>query len=160
MQPPELNQALMSGQVDAVTQSEPYAAMAVRNGAAKELLRPYDTAIGKPTRVMIVTEKMYKNNPVLVEKVIRILQEATEAFRKDPALAEKYTVDKMFGGAIGAEDYRAAMENVELTVDIDPKQVETTTAFMVKYEIGKMNAPPRIDDWVKLETLERIKATQ
>ncbi len=33
-----------------------------------------------------------------------------------------------------------------------------TTDLMVKYGVGKMTAPPRAADWVKLDLLQQAKA--
>jgi len=155
---PELNQALASGLVDAICQSEPQAAIAIARGIGQELNKPYDTPVGVPIRAMVMTEKMMKEKPEVAQKVLNLLVEATIAFQKDPALAEKYVRDSVFKGSFSAEEYKAAMENAAFSYEIDEKHVQVTTDLLVKYGLGKMANPPKAADWVNLELLAKAKA--
>ncbi len=155
---PELNQALASGLVDAICQSEPQSAIAIARGIGQELNKPYDTPVGVPVRALVMTEKMLKEKPEVAQKVLNLLVEATVAFQKDGALAEKYVRDSVFKGSFTAEEYKASMENAAFSVDIDEKHVQVTTDLMVKYGLGKMANPPKAADWVKLDMLAKAKA--
>lgn len=155
---PELNQALASGLVDAICQSEPQAAIAIARGIGQELNKPYDTPIGVPVRALVMTEKMLKEKPDVAQKVLNLLVEATVAFQKDPALAEKYVRETYFKGSLSSEEYKAAMENAAFSYDIDVKHVQVTTDLMVKYGLGKMGNPPKAADWVNLALLEKAKS--
>jgi NitT/TauT family transport system substrate-binding protein len=155
---PELNQALASGLVDAICQSEPQAAIAIARGIGVELNKPYDTPVGVPIRALVMTEKMYKEKPEVAQKVVDLLVEATVAFQKDPALAEKYVRENLFKGSLSVEEYRAAMENAAFSYEIDAQHIQTTTDLMVKYGLGRMANPPKATDWVKLDLLAKAKA--
>ncbi|NJM55522.1 MAG: ABC transporter substrate-binding protein [Verrucomicrobiae bacterium] len=155
---PELNQALATGLVDAICQSEPQSAIAIKRGIGQELNKPYDTPVGVPVRALVMTEKMLKEKPEVAQKVLNLLVEATAAFQKDDALAEKYVRESVFKGSFTAEEYKASMENAAFSVDIDEKHVQVTTDLMVKYGLGKMANPPKAADWVKLDMLAKAKA--
>lgn len=54
---PDLNQALLLKEIDAMSQSEPYSTQAINKKFGLEILRPYDTELGEPTRALVMTEK-------------------------------------------------------------------------------------------------------
>ena len=154
----DLNQALMQKQIDAMCQSEPQSSQAVNKGFGKEMLKPYDTPIGEPVRVLVMTEKMYRERPAVAQKVMDCFVESTRAFLSDPKLAEKYVVEQMFKGQITSQDYNDAMGNAAFTYDVTAEHIQVTTDLMVKYGVGKMASPPRAEDWVKLDLLAKAKA--
>jgi len=153
----DLNQALLQKQVDAMCQSEPQSSQAINKGFGKELLKPYDTALGEPVRVLVMTEKMYKERPDVARRVLECFVDATRIFQNDPKLAESYVREKMFKGQITPEDYRDAMSNAAFTFDVTPEHIQITTDLMVKYGVGKMAAPPKATDWVRLDLLAAAK---
>jgi NitT/TauT family transport system substrate-binding protein len=154
----DLNQALAARQIDAMCQSEPQSAQAISGKFGIEILRPYDTAMGQPVRTLVITEKLYQQRRDVAERLVKLFVAATTAFQKDPALAEKYVRDKLFKGQLGADDYRAAMENAAFTVDVTTEHIAITTTFMQKYGVGRMSSPPKATDWVKLDLLAKAKA--
>ncbi len=154
----DLNQALLQKQVDAMCQSEPQSSQAINKGFGKEILKPYDTALGEPVRVMVMTEKMYREKPDVAARTLECFVDATRAFIKDPKLAERYVVDQMFKGQITPDDYQDAMSNAQFTYDVTVDHIQTTTDLMVRYGVGKMASPPKAADWVKLELLQKAKA--
>src|SRR5512147_796402 len=89
----DLNQALFQKQIDAMCQSEPQSSQAINKGFGKEMLKPYDTPLGEPVRVLVMTEQLYKEKPAVAQKVLDCFVEATKTFLSDPALAEKYVVE-------------------------------------------------------------------
>jgi NitT/TauT family transport system substrate-binding protein len=153
----DLNQALLQKQIDAMCQSEPQSSQALNKGFGRELLKPYDTPLGEPVRVMVMTEKMYKERPDVARRVLECLVDATRLFQQDPKLAEGYVREKMFKGQITPEDYRDAMSNAAFTYDVTPEHIQVTTDLMVKYGVGKMATPPRASDWVRLDLLQQAK---
>lgn len=153
----DLNPALATGQIDAICQSEPQATQAIRKGFGIELLKPYDTPVGKSVRSLVMTEKLYQTNPVLAQKVLKIFVEATSAFLKDTTLAENYVRRSLFKAELNAEDYRDAMENAEFTYDISTAEVQTVTDLMQRYNVGRMITPPKAQEWVKLDLLQKAK---
>ncbi|MEI7705328.1 MAG: ABC transporter substrate-binding protein [Deltaproteobacteria bacterium] len=153
----DLNQALLQKQIDAMCQSEPQSSQAINKGFGKEMLKPYDTPLGEPIRVMVMTEKMYKERPDVARRVLECFVDATRLFQNDPKLAESYVREKMFKGQITPGDYADAMSNAAFTYDVTPEHIQITTDLMAKYGVGKMASPPRASDWVRLDLLQQAK---
>ncbi|MFI5336031.1 MAG: ABC transporter substrate-binding protein [Opitutales bacterium] len=154
----DLNQALLSRNIDAMCQSEPYASTAIARGFGVEVLKPYDTPMGEPIRALVITEKLYRERPDVAARFLKCFVEATKLFIEQPALAESYVRDVMFKKQLSAADYRDAIGNSPFTYDITVEHVQISTDYMVKYGVGKMTAPPRARDFVKLDLLEKAKA--
>jgi len=153
----DLNQALLQKQIDAMCQSEPQSSQAINKGIGVEMLKPYDTPLGEPVRVMVMTEKMYKEKPAVAAKVLECFVDATRYFQQNPDAAEKYVVGKMFKGQITADDYNDAMSNAAFTYDVSVEHIQVTTDLMAKYGVGKMANPPKATDWVRLDLLQNAK---
>jgi len=154
----DLNQALLQKQIDAMCQSEPQSAQAINKGFGAEMLKPYDTPLGEPVRVLVMTERLYRERPAVAAKVLECFVDATRTFLANPKLAEKYVVEQMFKGQITSDDFQDAISNSPFTYDVTVEHVQVTTDLMAKYGVGKMAAPPRASDWVKLDLLQRAKA--
>ena len=154
----DLNQALLQKQVDAMCQSEPQSSQAINRGFGKEILKPYDTPLGEPVRVLVMSEKLYAERPALAQKVLECFVDATRTFQQDPALAERYVREQMFKGQLTHDDYQDAMSNAAFTTDVTAEHIQATTDLMVKYGVGRLAAPPRAADWVKLDLLQKAKA--
>lgn len=154
----DLNQALLQKQIDAMCQSEPQSSQALNKGYGKEVLKPYDTPLGEPVRVLVMTEKLYKERPAVAQKVLDCFVDATRTFLQNPALAKKYVVEQMFKGQISGDDYDDALSNAAFTYDVTAEHIQVTTDLMVKYGVGKMQAAPVAKDWVKLDLLQQAKA--
>lgn len=154
---PDLNQALMQKQIDAMCQSEPYSSQAIRRGYGLELMKPYDTPLGEPVRALVMTEKLYKEKRDVAQRVLKCFVEATKKFIDDPKFAEKYVREQMFKGQITAEEYQDAIGNSPFSYDISVEHIQVTTDLMAKYGVGKMAAPPKATDWVKLDLLQQAK---
>ena len=153
----DLNQTLMQKQIDAMCQSEPQSAQAIAKGIGNEIVKPYDTPMGEPVRVMVMTEKMYREKPDVALRVMKCFVEATQKFLTDPALAQKYVREQLFKGQITPQEYQDAMSNASFTYDLTVEHIQVTTDLMVKYGVGKLKSPPRAADWVKLDLLQRAK---
>ena len=154
----DLNQALMQKQIDAMCQSEPQSSQAINKGFGKEMLKPYDTPLGEPVRVLVMTEKLYREKPEVAQRVLDCFVDATKRFIADPKLAEKFVVEQMFKGQISSQDFRDAIANSPYTYDVTVEHIQVTTDLMVKYGVGKMTNPPKAADWVKLDLLQKAKA--
>ena len=139
----DLNQALLQKQIDAMCQSEPQSAQALAKGYGKELSKPYDTPLGEPVRVLVMSEKMYRERPDVARRVLECFVDATRTFLERPQLAEKYVRERMFKGQLSAEEYRDAMSNAAFTYDITVEHVQITTDFMQKVGVGKIIASLR-----------------
>ena len=153
----DLNQALAAGSIDAICQSEPQSAQAIARGFGKELLKPYDTPLGEPVRALVMTEKLYKERPDVALRVLQTFVDATRWFEQHPAEGAKYVREKMFKGQLSEEEYKDAFSNAQLTTDITVEHVQVTTDLMVKFGVGRMTAPPKAADYVKLDLLEKAK---
>ncbi|HZZ83827.1 MAG TPA: ABC transporter substrate-binding protein [Anaeromyxobacteraceae bacterium] len=152
----DLNQALMAKQIDAMSQSEPQSTQAIAKGFGVELLKPYDTPLGEPVRVLVMTEKLYRNRDLAL-RVMKCFVDATRSFLADRALAEKYVRENLFKGQLGARDYEDAMQNAAFTYDLTVEHLQRTTDLMKKYGVGKLRQPPPAADWVKLDLLQEAK---
>jgi NitT/TauT family transport system substrate-binding protein len=154
----DLNQALEAKQIDAMSQSEPQAAQAIAKGFGSEILRPYDTAMGEPSRALVMTEKMYKERPDVARRILECFVASTRKFLDDPQLAEKYVREQMFKNQLSHEDYQGAMSNASFTYDITAEHVQTTADLMIKYGVGRLPAALKATDFVKLDLLTKAKA--
>ena len=154
---PDLNQALLGKNVDAIMQTEPQASQALNKGFGVEVMKPYDTAIGSPVRTLVMTEKFYKERRPLAEKFMRCFVEATKTFIDNKATAQKFVTQTLFKGQITADDFNDAIGNSPYSYDITPAHIQTTTDVMFKQGIGKMSNPPVAKDWVKTDLLEQAK---
>lgn len=154
---PDLNQALLGKNLDAIMQTEPQSSQALNKGFGVEVIKPYDTPIGSPIRTLVMTEKFYKERRPVAEKFMRCFVEATKTFIDNKAVAQKYVTQTIFKGQITADDFDDAIGNSAYTYDITPAHIQVTTDIMVKHGIGKMAAPPVATDWVKVDLLEQAK---
>ncbi len=153
----DLNQALLQKQIDAMCQSEPQSSQAINKGFGKEILKPYDTPLGEPVRVLVMTEKLYRERPQVAQKVLDCFVDATKKFIDDPKLAQRYVVEQMFKGQITPGDFQDAIANSPYSYDVTAEHIQVTTDLMMKYGVGKMTAPPKATDWVKLDLLANAK---
>lgn len=153
---PDLNQALLTKNLDAIMQTEPQSSQALVQGFGTEILKPYDTEIGTPVRTLVMSEKFYANKPA-ASAYMRCFVDATLAFIKDPALAEKYVTQTLFKGQLTAEEFQAAIGNSPYSLDLTPEHIQVTTDAMAKYGVSKMTSPPVATDYVKLDLLAAAK---
>ena len=154
---PDLNQALLGKNLDAIMQTEPQSSQAINKKFGVEVMKPYDTPIGEPVRTLVMTEKFYKENRATAEKFMRCFVMATKTFIDNKSVAEKYVTETLFKGQISKEDFNDAIGNSPYSYDITAEHIQVTTDTMVKYGIGKMAKPPVAKDWVKTELLEQAK---
>jgi NitT/TauT family transport system substrate-binding protein len=154
----DLNQALAARQIDAMCQSEPQSSQAINKKFGVEIMKPYNTAMGEPIRLLVMTEKMYKEKRDVAQRLMKCFVETTRLFQNDMNLAEGYVRDKMFKGQISSQDFKDALSNAAYTYDVSLEHIDTTTAFMQKYGVGRMANPPKAADWVKLDLLQAAKS--
>ncbi len=153
----DLNQALATWQIDAMCQSEPQSSQAIGKKFGVEIMKPYNTRIGKPVRLLVMTEKMYNEKKDVAQRLMKCFVETTVLFNKDMNLAEKYVRERMFKGQISPQDFKDAMDNADYTYDVTLKHIDITTKLMNKYNIGHMDKPPKAAEWVKLDLLRKAK---
>lgn len=150
----DLNQALMAGDIDAMSQSEPQSSQAINKKFGVEVMKPYNTPIGMPVRSLVISEDLYNSKPDVAARLLKLFVEATNTFIKHPDVAEKYVVETMFKGQITSQDYKDAISNSPFTYDLSVEHVQITTDLMQKYNVGRMKTPPIAADWTKLGLLE------
>ncbi|MBB5018724.1 NitT/TauT family transport system substrate-binding protein [Chitinivorax tropicus] len=153
----DLNQALMSKNIDAMAQSEPQSSQALNKGFGRELINPYETPLGEPIRTLVMSEKFYGTRKAEAQKFMNCFMQATRLFIDHPAVAEKYVRENMFKNQISKEDFDDAIGNSPYTYDLSVEHIQTTTDMMMQYKVGKMVKPPVAKDWVKLDLLEQAK---
>jgi NitT/TauT family transport system substrate-binding protein len=153
----DLNQALMAGSIDAMSQSEPQASQAISLGFGRELLKPYNTPLGPPIRTLVMSEEMYIKKKDVARRVLECFVEATAAFMNNPALAEKYVRESMFKGQLTSQDFRDAIENSPYTYNLTIETVQLVTDAMQRLNVGRMTEPPVATEWVKLDALSAAK---
>jgi NitT/TauT family transport system substrate-binding protein len=154
----DLNQALAAKQIDAMCQSEPQSSQAINKKFGVEVAKPYDTPMGEPYRLLVMTEKLHNEKPDVALRTMKCFVDATATFKKDMNLAEKYVRESMFKGQITPQDFKDAMDNAAYTYDVTPEHIDVTTGFMNKYGVGRMAKPPKAAEWVKLDLLKKAKA--
>ncbi|MDR0775098.1 MAG: ABC transporter substrate-binding protein [Azonexus sp.] len=154
----DLNQALATRQIDAMCQSEPQSSQAIGKKFGVEIMKPYNTKMGKPVRLLVMTEKMYNEKKDIAQRLMKCFVETTALFNKDMNLAEKYVREQMFKGQISPQDFKDAMDNADYTYDVTLKHIDITTALMNKYDVGHMVKPPKAAEWVKLDLLRKAKS--
>ena len=154
---PDLNQALIGKNLDAIMQTEPQASQALNKKFGVEVIKPYDTPIGEPVRTLVMTETFYKERRPLAEKFMRCFVEATKTFIDNKAVAEKFVTQTLFKGQITKEDFDDAIGNSPYSYDITAEHIQITTDVMAKQGIGKMDIPPVAKDWVKTDLLDAAK---
>lgn len=156
---PDLNQALLQKQVDAIMQTEPQSAQAISRGFGVEVLKPYDTPVGSPIRTLVMSEKFYKEKPEAAKKFMACFVKAQKAFIDDPKLAEKFVTQDVFKGQLTGEEFQEALANSPYTIEMSADHIQKTTDVMQKYGIGKMSVPAKAEDWVKLDLLDAAKSS-
>jgi NitT/TauT family transport system substrate-binding protein len=155
---PDLNQALMAKNIDAMCQSEPYSSQALNKGFGVEIMKPYDTELGEPARALVMTEKLYGERPDVAMRVMRTFVEATATFIAKPEVAEKYVREVIFKNQVSHDEYNDAIGNSPFTYDITVEHVQATIDLMQRYNVGRMAKPPVAADFVKLDLLRRAKS--
>ncbi|MDE1150744.1 MAG: ABC transporter substrate-binding protein [Azospirillaceae bacterium] len=154
---PDLNQALMLKQLDAIMQTEPQGSQAVNGGFGVEVVKPYDTAIGTPVRTLVMSEDFHDKHKAVAEKFMRCFVKATKTFIDSPATASKYVRETLFKKQLTEADFDSAMGNAQYSYDIDPAQIQVTGETMSKYGVSKLAKVPTATDYVKLDLLADAK---
>jgi len=153
----DINQALMSKNIDAMCQSEPQSSQALAKGYGVEIIKPYDTPLGEPVRTLIITEDLYNKRKDVAERFVKCFVEATKFFIDNPTVAEQYVREKMFKGQVTADEYQQAIGNSPFSYDVSLEHIQISTDLMAQYGIGKMATPPKAGDFVRLDLLDKAK---
>jgi NitT/TauT family transport system substrate-binding protein len=155
---PDLNQALLQKQLDAIMQTEPQSSQAIARGFGVEVLKPYDTPVGSPIRTLVMTEKFYSERRATAAKFMACFVKAQKTFIDKPDLAEKFVTQDLFKGQVTGDEFKAAIGNSPYSIEMSADHIQKTTDIMAKYGVGKMAKPPLAPDWVKTDLLDEAKA--
>lgn len=156
---PDLNQALLQKQVDAIMQTEPQSAQAIARGFGVEVIKPYDTPVGSPIRTLVMTEKFYNEKKPAAAKFMECFVKAQKTFMDDPKAAETFVTQDVFKGQLTGPEFQDALANSPYTLEMSADHIQKTTDVMAEHGIGKMSKPAKAVDWVKLDLLEAAKAS-
>lgn len=152
----DLNQALAAKQIDAMMQSEPQSSQAIRRQIGRELLKPYDTALGQPKRLLVMSERLYRNRELAL-RVVKCFVDATAQFVKNPALAEQYVRERMFRNELTHDEFQDAIGNAPYSYDVSLAHIDTTTELMKQFGVGRLSSPPKAWEWTRLDLLTQAK---
>ena len=152
----DLNQALAARQVDAMMQSEPQSSQAIRRQIGRELLKPYDTALGQPKRLLVMSERLYRNRDLAL-RVVKCFVDATAQFIKNPTLAEQYVRERMFRNELSHDEFQDAIGNAPYSYDVSLAHIDTTTELMKQFGVGRLSTPPKAWEWTRLDLLTQAK---
>ncbi|GJE25865.1 ABC transporter substrate-binding protein [Methylobacterium organophilum] len=155
---PDLNQALLQKQVDAIMQTEPQSAQAIARGFGVEVVKPYDTPVGTPIRTLVMTEKFYTEHAPAAAKFMACFVKAQKTFMDEPKTAEKFVTQEVFKGQVTPAEFQEALANSPYTLEMSADHIQKTTDVMAEHGIGKMAKPAKAADWVKLDLLETAKS--
>ncbi len=154
----DIGQAFLVKGVDGCCQSEPQSTQLISKGYGREVIKPYDTPMGKMPRSLAMSEKLYTEKPEVALRVLKCFVEATKLFIDKPELARTYVCAQVFKGQLSPAEFDDAMSNAEYTYDVTAADVQVTIDYMVKLGVGKMATPPKAVDFVKLDLLAKAKA--
>lgn len=154
---PDLNQALLQKQVDAIMQTEPQSSQAIARGFGVEVMKPYGTAVGSPIRTMVMTEKFYNEKKELASKFMACFVKAQKTFMDQLEVAEKFVTQDLFKGQVTGDEFKAAIGNSPYTIEMNADHIQKVTDVMAKYGVGKMAKPPVATEWVKTDLLDAAK---
>ena len=117
----QLAVALIQKEVDAIAAGEPWAGLVVSKGVGKRLpgFNVYDSPAGEVSGAFVISQKLIKENPETVQKLINAFVKAihfSNAKREDYI---KHAVGKL---KISEEDVRIALKNAEITYKLFPQE--------------------------------------
>jgi NitT/TauT family transport system substrate-binding protein len=115
----QLAVALAQKDVDAIAAGEPWAGLAVSKGIGKRLpgFNVYDSPAREVSGAFVITQKLIKENPETVQKLVNGFVKATHFSNVKREEYIKFAVEKL---KISEEDVRIALKNAEITYKIFP----------------------------------------
>ncbi|MDI6902684.1 MAG: ABC transporter substrate-binding protein [Methanocellales archaeon] len=145
--------ALLSGRVDATTNVEPYATMAVELGIGKIIARGKDVLPKAPGCSITTTDDFLQDHSDVALKFIKAILKADEFCNKEPEEAAK--ISSRYIG-ISAEIIREALRYNQPRIDITGSiDIMMRVAGLMK-ELGYIKTIPK--DFCNFELLKKAKA--
>ena len=154
---PTVNEALATKNIDAMTQIEPQAAIAVAKGFGKEIVKPYDTELGMPIKSVSMSARLYDEKRSVAARVLEAFVDSTKTLLEHPDVAKRFYTEEVFKGNLTPQEYDAALANSPFTYDVTVDHIQKTIDAMVKYGVGRMENPPSAREFVKTDLLEAAK---
>jgi NitT/TauT family transport system substrate-binding protein len=153
---PALVNALKIREVDATTAPEPFPSLAIQEGYAVPLTKPFDTALGNLPRCVFMRSDFIKEKPEAAQRFIDALVEATKFFRDHPQEAKDFVVNHQLKGAIKAGDWDLALKNQDWDVALTEDLVQAHVDLMIKY--GMIKKTMKASDITNLSMLRKAEA--
>jgi len=166
MTPSEEVIGLITGELDAALIPEQHATMAESRGFPM-LIRSQDLWSGMQGDVLVVRAELIRNNPALVERLVKVTQRATAWVNEYPdeaaeIMAEQLQVagEKMFLNKeaestmnleVTPKIISRSMDRIEYSTDINPEVVQDTIDYMV--ELGYIKSGFNAEDILDLRYL-------
>lgn len=127
LKPPEMAQAVKSGNVDCFIAWEPYPAQAETAETGAVIARSATLWKGHPCCVLIAHGRFTRSRPDAAAKILRAHQQACRFIAEQPeealSIAARYT-------GMPREIIRKAMDNIHYAPDIDREKIVTFTGFL------------------------------
>lgn len=167
MSPSEAVIALIGGRLDAALIPEQHATMAESKGFPM-LIKSQDLWPGMQGDVLVVRTELIRDNPDLVERLVKVTRRATDWINAHPdetaeimaeqlqAAGEKYfsatEAPDTINLTVTPEVISRSMDRIEYSTDINPAVVQQTIDFMV--ELGYIDEGLRAADILDLRYLQ------
>ena len=113
--------AMAQKDVDAIAAGEPWAGLAVSKGIGKRLpgFNVYDSPARSVSGAFVLSEKLIKENPDTVQKLVNAFVKAIVFSNKKQDEYIKHAVEKL---KISEEEVRIALKNSEITYQVFPEE--------------------------------------
>jgi NitT/TauT family transport system substrate-binding protein len=127
LKPPEMAQAVKSGNIDCFIAWEPYPAQAEAAGTGAVIARSSELWKGHPCCVLIAHGRFVRTRPDAAAKIIRAHRQACRFIAEHPeealGIAVHYT-------GLPHGTIRKAMDHIHYAPDIDREKIDTFTGFL------------------------------
>jgi ABC-type nitrate/sulfonate/bicarbonate transport system substrate-binding protein len=125
---PQLGVALAQKEVDAMAAGEPWASLAVSRGIGKNLpgFNIYDSPAGKVSGAFVVSQKLIREDPAAVQKLINALVKAVRQAETKREDYIKHAVSKL---NVSAEEVRVALQNADISYELYPAEWPALTGI-------------------------------
>ena len=124
----QLGLALSQKEVDAIAAGEPWASLAVSRGIGKNLpgFDIYDSPAGKISGAFVVSQKLIRDDPAAVQKLVNALVKAVRQAEVKRADYIKHAVTKL---NVSDEEVRIALKNADITYQLYPAEWPALTGI-------------------------------
>lgn len=156
----QVQQALLTGAVDGAAILEPIVTNVLkRAGGAKVVARGSAMFKGQPGAVLAVREKLIRDNPTLVEAMVRAHEQATKMLNGDPEKAAPAVQRYVGGGRLPTDVVLAAIRSSKGNFRADPNKIVDGARRMRDFqaEIKTLKAKVKIDELFDTRFYDALK---